>query len=159
MVKPLLWEAWSRNKDTYSIALVIAPKERFLIANFVLVPLNPSLTLWETPTINAALPPLVLFFFCPFSLLFFSVLLSSFVFSSSSFFSGETLAGSHTLTLAYLPTYLPTKPKYQEPGPNLYIYQVRVSNGLPPTRACMLPPVLHASRQGEQTITLRTPGT
>ena len=118
MVKPLLWGAWSRNKDTYFIALVIAPNEWFLIANFVLVPPNPILTLWETPAINAALPPLVLFFFCPFSLLFFSVLLSSFVFSSSSFFSGETLADSHTLTLAYLPTYLPTKPKYQVPGPD-----------------------------------------
>ena len=156
MVKPLLWGAWSRNKDTYSVALVIAPNEWFLIANFILVPPNPILTLWETPAINAALPPLVLFFFCPFSL--FSSLFSCPLLSSRLLLSSQ-VRHWRVATLSPWPTYLPTKPKYQEPGPNPYIYQVRVSNGLPPTRACMLPPVLHASRQGEQTITLRTPGT
>ena len=96
--------------------------------------------------------------------LFLHLLLSSFllfslaliVFSSSSFFSGETLADSHTLTLAYLPTYEAQVPSTRS---RPHLYQVCMSIDLPPTLESMLPPVLHAPRQGEQTNALHTQGT
>ena len=114
-----------KNVEYLCVWPIIVTRKKILYSITANMPYpNPTLTLWETPamiaqiqavTWIAALPPLDLFFSISFFLLFFSSLLPSL---SSRLLLSSQVRHWRIATLSPWPSYLPTKPKYQVPGPN-----------------------------------------